>query len=165
MRVNEKQQERLERFFEEETTWFANHIYFKYCGYIIMGCSLIMAAFPTKALDRDSFWSCLTAYMLYIYGVSMLHYRYTLFQEQKNNAKSIMVLLRYLPVSERQYRIFKFRKLKKTFFFLALFILAAKVGISLIAYHSFTVWDVVIPVGCYFLVPLLLLWVTGNKAA
>ena len=33
-----------------------------------------MAAFPTKALDRDSFWPCLTAYMLYIYGVSMLHY-------------------------------------------------------------------------------------------
>lgn len=156
MRVNEKQQERLERFFEEETTWFANHIYFKYCGYIIIGCSLIMAVFPTKALDRDSFWPHLATYMLYIYGISMLHYRYTLYQEQKNNAKSIMVLLQYLPVSERQYRIFKFRKLEKTFFFLTLFILAAKIGISLLAYHSITVWDVLVPVIFYLLLPMIL---------
>lgn len=165
MKVDVKQQETLARFFEEEKTWFANNIFYKYCGFLLIGCSLIMAVFPQKAMEGDTFWSCLAVYMLYIYGISMLCYRYAIYREQNGPVKSVSELLKYLPVSERQYRIFKFRKLKKTFFFLALFILAAKVGISLIAYHSFTVWDVVIPVGCYFLVPLLLLWVTGNKAA
>lgn len=165
MRVNEKQQETLERFFEEEKTWFANNIFYKYCGWLLIGCSLIMAVFPKKAMEGDTFWSYLAVYMLYIYGTSMLCYRYTIYREQNGSAKSVRELLKYLPVSELQYRIFMFKKFIKPSFFLTLFILAAKIGISLLAYHSITVWDVLVPVIFYFLVPLLLLWVTGNKAA
>ncbi len=127
------------------------------------GCSnlcqlwiFIMAVFPQKAMEGDTFWSCLAVYMLYIYGTSMLCYRYTIYREQNGPAKSVSELLKYLPVSELQYRIFKFKKFIKPCFFLTLFILAAKIGISLLAYHSITVWDVLVPVIFYLLLPMIL---------
>jgi hypothetical protein len=156
MKVDVKQQETLERFFEEEKTWFANNIFYKYCGYLLIGVSLIMAVFPQKAMDGDAFWSCLAVYMLYIYGISMLCFRFTIYSEQNGPAKSVNELLKYLPVSELQYRIFKFKKFIKPCFFLTLFILAAKIGISLLAYHSITVWDVLVPVIFYLLLPMIL---------
>ncbi len=156
MKVDVKQQETLARFFEEEKTWFANNIFYKYCGFLLIGCSLIMAVFPQKAMEGDTFWSCLAVYMLYIYGISMLCYRYAIYREQNGPVKSVSELLKYLPVSERQYRIFMFKKFLKPCFFLTLFILAAKTGISLLAYHSITVWDVLVPVIFYLLLPMIL---------
>ena len=156
MKVNKKQQETLERFFEAEKTWFANNILQKYCGWLLIGVSLIMAVVPQKAMEGDVFWSCLTVYMLYIYGISMLCFRFTIYREQNGPAKSVSELLKYLPVSELQYRIFKFKKFLKPCFFLTLFILAAKIGISLLAYHSITVWDVLVPVIFYLLLPMIL---------
>lgn len=57
MKVDVKQQETLERFFEEEKTWFANNIFYKYCGLLLIGCSLIMAVVPQKTMEVDVFWS------------------------------------------------------------------------------------------------------------
>ena len=94
MKVDVKQQETLERFFEEEKTWFANNIFYKYCGYLLIGVSLIMAVFPQKAMDGDAFWSCLAVYMLYIYGISMLCFRFTIYSEQNGPAKSVSELLK-----------------------------------------------------------------------
>ena len=37
MKVDVKQQEMLERFFVAEKTWFANNIFYKYCGFLLIG--------------------------------------------------------------------------------------------------------------------------------
>ena len=160
MRIDHAQQKALERFFKEETTWFANHVLYRFLAILLIGISLIMLCFPylswAEETDKSLGIALLWVYMLYLYGTVYLAYPYSVYKEQTGMPRTIYELVRYLPVSIAQICIFKSRKVMKPCLWITLFTIAVRVSFSIGCYHRFSFMDVLLPAVFLFGVPVLL---------
>ena len=160
-KIDYDQQDKLEAFFKEQETWFPNYVLNKFLGIFFIGMSLILILFPYYSFEGDkSFIKCLVMmYAMYNYGIYFLVAKYTTYVEQGKNRRSIMELVKYLPVEKIQLTYFKGRKIFKPCIFLTAAIVCLHIIISFGCYGTVSVWDILLPVVFCFLFPMSnILW-------
>lgn len=80
-----KQQEKLEKFFKEENTWFPDNVGEKFLAIFFFIISGILACAPNKMIDfsdlNNDMKVVLIGYMFYILGVTYMVMKYKSYQE------------------------------------------------------------------------------------
>ena len=80
-----KQQEKLEKFFKEENTWFPDNVGEKFLAIFFFIISGILACAPNKMIDfsdlNNDMKVVLIGYMFYLLGVTYMVMKYKSYQE------------------------------------------------------------------------------------
>lgn len=100
-----KQQEKLEKFFKEENTWFSDNVGEKFLAIFFFIISGILACAPNKMIDfsdlNNDMKVVLIGYMFYLLGVTYMVMKYKSYQEPySTNRKRITTkeLLKNMPI-------------------------------------------------------------------
>ena len=87
-----KQQEKLEKFFKEENTWFPDNVGEKFLAIFFFIISGILACAPNKMIDfsdlNNDMKVVLIGYMFYILGVTYMVMKYKSYQKKNNNKRT-----------------------------------------------------------------------------
>lgn len=158
MRTDKRQQELLQKFYQEETTWCPEHVGYQLVAGITIGISMLLGVVPYQAweLARDPMivlmWN-----ILYLMGVIYYMQKYTNYAEGKKT-KSVFDVLRYLPVSHRQLQIFILRKIVRLCGRLTVITICCQTIFALAFLHTFSVMNIILPVGVGLFLPVMVVW-------
>jgi hypothetical protein len=157
IKFDQRQQAALERFFKEETTWFPEHVTANFVMYILVGISLILLVFPTRAMDgRDDFMSMVVfPLMIYNLGVQVFASKFEGYKDETNQRRSMLELLKYLPVQREQLCLFCIRKMWRICLPLTLVAIVLRSVFSIGFYHRMSLLDFIIPLAGTLLAPIL----------
>ncbi len=143
---DEKQQQILEDFFREETTYFPNHVLLKFMAYFLMSIGSILMLIPYGEIREDKSILGITA-VLFMMGTYFYATQYATYTETlQNKVVQVKELVKYLPVERMQITIFRIRKVLKPCLIYTFIVLALKCGIYYGAYGSIGAIDLLIPV-------------------
>ncbi|MBR3516816.1 MAG: hypothetical protein IKO10_10925 [Lachnospiraceae bacterium] len=143
---DEKQQQILEDFFLEETTYFPNHVLLKFLAYFLMSIGSILMLIPYGEIREDKSVLGITA-MLFVMGTYFYATQYATYTETLwNKVVQVKELVKYLPVERMQITIFRIRKVLKPCLIYTFVVLALKCGIYYGAYGNIGAIDLLIPV-------------------
>ncbi|MBQ8823520.1 MAG: hypothetical protein IJZ82_12830 [Lachnospiraceae bacterium] len=149
-----KQQQILDAFFKEFFTWSADNVGYWIVAGIFIFIHGIFLAFPYQMMgieDSDITLVQVFAYMGYfMYITPYLHFT------EKGRVIKLKEKLKYLPISQKQLRLYRLRKL--LIFSLKLFavFLLLQLFFSLVAYHEITLGNILYPLLCGFVFPFAL---------
>jgi hypothetical protein len=153
IKIDRKQQERLQHFFKEETTWCPEHVAANMLMCILSGISMILLIMPTYVMDErgDIYYIVVLPIILYNWGMASYVSKFTIVEKER-----IYDLFRYLPVSKVQFGLFKARKLGRICLPFSGIALVLRIVISVAVYHGVSGFDFLIPIGGMFLLPMLM---------
>jgi hypothetical protein len=167
IKFDQRQQTVLERFFKEETTWFPEHVTANFVMCLMVGISMILLVFPTRAMDGRDDIMCMVLVPLMIYnlGVQIFVSKFEGYRDETNQGRSMFELLRYLPVQREQLCLFCVRKMWRICLPLTLVTIVLRNVFSIRFYHTMSLYDFIIPLVGMLLAPLLVCFldVTGKK--
>ena len=152
-----RQQELLEKFYQEETTYFPNHVLWQFFSIFFIILSVIPNVIPFRE-SEGGFVMTTYGYAFFAFGISFRLWRYGSYMETGNVRRSILHLLKYAPVERRQLALFCLRKIWKLCLVYTVAIIAARCGICQLTHQGMMVWDVAGPVLFSFVMPLLLVF-------
>ena len=146
-----KQQEKLEKFFKEENTWFPDNVGEKFLAIFFFIISGILACAPNKMIDfsdlNNDMKVVLIGYMFYILGVTYMVMKYKSYQEAySTNRKRI-------TTRELLKNITK-KKIKPCAVMTAI-IIAIRIIITLAAYRNIYLSDILMVLVFNLIVPVL----------
>lgn len=155
MRTDLKQQELLQRFFKEETTWCPEHVGYQAAAVILIGISMILDIMPYQVWDfpEDSLVYSMWI-MLYLMGVTFYMQRYSNYTEV-GKTKAVYDILRYLPVSHRQFQIYIMKKIIKLCGWLTVIAVCCQTVFAIAFMHNFSAGNVLLPIAVNFILPVL----------
>ena len=156
-KTDEKQQERIEAFFKEETTFFPNHVMLKFMAGFLVAVSSLLNIIPILEYDdgdiRVSFIGC----MLFVMGINFYASKYANFTEPlTKKVMSMAELTKYLPVNRMQLIIFRIKKILKPCVITTIIVIAFRLLISFGTHGTATVWDVLMPLGLMVVWPIVI---------
>ena len=109
--TEEIQQQRIEAFFKEETTWCPEHVLSNFlAGFFLILC-IIFQMIPYQSWDMSEDKS--TFFVMSFLGILGAYFyiqKYSIFNEN-GKQRNIGELLRYLPVSYKQLYYFRLKKI------------------------------------------------------
>ncbi len=154
MKTDKRQQELLQKFYQEETTWCPEHVGYQLVAAIMIGISMPLGVVPYQALELSPriIWG-----VLYLTGVIYYMLKFMQYTEGRKT-KSVFDILRYLPVSHRQVQIFIMRKVIRLCGRLTVVTICCQTVFALSFLHTFSVVNIILPVGVNLLLPLLYGW-------
>lgn len=152
-----RQQELLEKFYKEETTYFPNHVLCQFFSIFFVILSVIPNIMPLRE-SEGGFVITYYGYAIFAFSISFRLWRYKFYVETDNVRRSISRLLKYAPVERRQLALFSLRKIWKLCLVYTVVIIAARCGICHLTHQVMSVWDVAEPVLFSFVIPLLLVF-------
>ena len=142
-----KQQEKLEKFFKEENTWFPDNVGEKFLAIFFFIISGILACAPNKMIDfsdlNNDMKVVLIGYMFYILGVTYMVMKYKSYQEAySTNRKRITTkeLLKNMPICA----------------VMTVIIIAIRIIITLAAYRNIYLSDILMVLVFNLIVPVLI---------
>ena len=131
-----KQQEKLEKFFKEENTWFPDNVGEKFLAIFFFIISGILACAPNKMIDfsdlNNDMKVVLIGYMFYLLGVT------------------------YMPIDRMQLWIFITKKKIKPCAVMTAIIIAIRIIITLAAYRNIYLSDILMALVFNLIVPVLI---------
>ena len=143
---DEKQQQILEEFFREETTYFPNHVLQKYIAYLLMSVGAMLMLIPYGEVKEDKsilgIMAMLFALGSFFYATQYATYTETLLKK----VVPVKELVKYLPVERMQITIFRIRKVLKPCLIYSLVVIALKCAIYCGGYGNLSGPDILIPV-------------------
>lgn len=154
MKTDKRQQELLQNFYQEETTWCPEHVGYQLVAAIMIGISMLLGVVPYQALELSPriIWG-----VLYLTGVTYYMLKFMQYTEGRKT-KSVFDILRYLPVSHRQVQIFIMKKTIRLCGRLTVVTICCQTVFALSFLHTFSVVNIILPVGVNLLLPLLYGW-------
>ena len=151
-----EQQQILEDFFREETTYFPNHVLQKYVAYLLMSVAAMGMLIPYEELKEDKgilgLMAVIFAYGTFFYGTMYAAYTESLLKK----VVSVKELVKYLPVERMQITIFRIRKISKPCLIYTFAVIALKCAISYGAFGSISGMDILIPVAGMVVYPVVM---------
>ena len=158
-----KQQEKLEKFFKEENTWFSDNVGEKFLAIFFFIISVILACSPNKMIDfsdlNNDMKVVLIGYMFYLLGVTYMVMKYKSYQEPySTNRKRITTkeLLKNMPIDRMQLWIFITKKKIKPCAVMTVIIIAIRIIITLAAYRNIYLSDILMVLVFNLIVPVLI---------
>ena len=158
-----KQQEKLEKFFKEENTWFSDNVGEKFLAIFFFIISGILACAPNKMIDFSDLTNdmkvVLIGYMFYLLGVTYMVMKYKSYQESySTNRKRITTkeLLKNMPIDRMQLWIFITKKKIKPCAVMTVIIIAIRIIITLAAYRNIYLSDILMVLVFNLIVPVLI---------
>ena len=158
-----KQQEKLEKFFKEENTWFPDNVGEKFLAIFFFIISGILACAPNKMIDfsdlNNDMKVVLIGYMFYLLGVTYMVMKYKSYQEAySTNRKRITTreLLKNMPIDRMQLWIFITKKKIKPCAVMTAIIIAIRIIITLAAYRNIYLSDILMVLVFNLIVPVLI---------
>lgn len=158
IQLNRVQQDLLDRFFMEEKVWYPDYYGFYVAAVICLAIAMLLFIMPYQLWESDYFavtWGLFLETM----GLEMYSRRYLQYRE-KEKIKSIRTVLQYLPVSGEQTALYIFRKLMKLCLCLTGGAAACQILFSLILLHRICWGNILMPVICCLIIPVLFPGVT-----
>lgn len=158
MKADWYQQELLRKFYQEETTWCPEHVGYQLTAGIMIGISMLLGVVPYQVWDftKDTsilfFWNT-----LYLAGVICYMCKYMHYAEIRKT-KSVFDLLRYLPVSRWQIRIFIMNRVLRLCVRLLAVTVCCQTVFAVGFMHTFSIGNVILPVGVNLLLPVACAW-------
>lgn len=154
MKTDKRQQELLQKFYQEETTWCPEHVGYQLVAAIMIGISMLLGVAPYQAWELSTriIWG-----VLYLTGVIYYMLKFMQYTEGRKT-KAVFDILRYLPVSHRQVQIFIMKKTIRLCGRLTVVTICCQTVFALSFMHTFSVVNIILPVGVNLLLPLLYGW-------
>lgn len=106
---DKRQQAALERFFAEEKIWYPDHYLLCFVGGLLFVISMILFIMPFQIWEGD-YTPLLTMLCLELIGVETYLERYVSFKGE-GKKRDVYEVLRFLPVSHRNIKIYRVKKL------------------------------------------------------
>lgn len=155
MKADRKQQELLQQFFKEETTWCPEHVGYHIAAVILISISMILCIMPYQAWDLPKDSSvCFSWTMLYLMGVTFYMQKYNNYKEG-TKTKAVYDLLRYLPVSHRQFQIYTMKKIVKLCSLATAIAVCCQTVFALAFMHTISIGNILLPLAVNFILPVL----------
>ena len=158
-----KQQEKLEKFFKEENTWFPDNVGEKFLAIFFFIISGILACAPNKMIDfsdlNNDMKVVLIGYMFYLLGVTYMVMKYKSYQEaystnrKKNNNKRTAE--KHADRQDAAMDIHNKKKIKPCAVMTAI-IIAIRIIITLAAYRNIYLSDILMALVFNLIVPVLI---------
>jgi len=161
MVMERKQQALLERFFREEGSWFPNYYLFYLPAVIFLGIAMMLYIFPFQLWEGE-YRVVLILFFMELMGLEMYLRRYCQFQED-GKMKNICELFQYLPVSGRQFLLYRLRKLMRVCLWMAGITAACQTLSALAFLHTVSFGNLLMPLMLCLVLPMLFLG--GGMAA
>lgn len=155
MKAHQKQQELLQQFFKEETTWCPEHVGYHIAAVILIGISMILCMMPYQVWDLpgDS-QVCFIWIMLYLMGVTFYMQKYNNYKEG-TKTKAVYDILRYLPVSRRQFQIYIMNKIVKLCGRVTAVVVCCQTVFAIAFMRTFSIGNILLPLAVNFIFPVL----------
>lgn len=158
MKIDHRQQELLRKFYQEETTWCPEHVGYQLAAAIMIGISMLLGVVPYQAWELSRNISTVLIWsMLYLTGAIYYMLKFMSYTEGRET-KSVFDILRYLPVSHRQVQIFIMGKVVRLCSRLTLLTICCQTVFALSFMHTFSVVNIILPVGVNLLLPMVYVW-------
>lgn len=158
-----KQQDKLDKFFAEENTWFPGNVGEKFLAIFFFIISGILLCIPNRIITfsdlHEDMTMILVGYMLYFLGVTYMVMRYKSYLETySTNRKrtSTKDLLKNMPIDRIQLWIYITRKKIKPCAIMTVIIILLKVTISLAALKTIYPLDLLMVLVFNLIVPVLI---------
>lgn len=153
--MNKKAQMLLEKFYEEEKTWWRDCYGLHIVAIIILAITMMMFILPCQIWEGD-YTTLLMMILLELTGLECEMKRYFQFQED-GKTKSVYMITRYLPIARREIIIYALRKLLKRCLQLTGISLGCQIVFSLLFLHTVAPGNLLMPFLCCFLFPMVIL--------
>ena len=156
MKIDKKQQKKLEDFFKEENTWFPGPMGYKMVSIIILGITMLLFLLPYQIweLPEDGI-TIFLMYALEMMGFSYYIMQYTHYSEEKKN-KSLSNIFKNLPVSRRQMAIYRVRKAVGICKWLAGITIIVQSLCAIAFMKTFSIGNIAFPLVFQFVLPVAL---------
>lgn len=158
-----KQQDKLDKFFAEENTWFPDNVGEKFLAILFFILSGILLCIPNRIITfsdlHEDIKMILVGYMFYFLGVTYMVMKYKSYMEPySTNRKRTATkdLLRNMPIDRMQLWIYITKKKIKPCAIMTVIIIALKVTISLIAFKTIYPLDLLMVLVFNLIVPVLI---------
>ena len=163
MKSDVKQQDKLDKFFAEENTWFPGNVGEIFLAIFFFIISGILLCIPNRIITFSDFHEdikmILLGYMFYSVGVSYMVMKYKSYLESySTNRKrtSTKDLLKNMPIDRMQLWIYITKKKIKPCTIMTAIIIALKVTISLAAFKTIYPLDLLMALVFNLIVPVLI---------
>lgn len=163
IKTDTKQQEKLDKFFAEENTWFPDNVGEKFLAILFFILSGILLCIPNRIITFSDFHEEMTmilvGYMLYFLGVTYMVMKYKSYMESySTNRKRTATkdLLKNMPIDRMQLWIYITKKKLKPCSIMTAIIIALKVTISLAAFKTIYPIDLLMVLVFNLIVPVLI---------
>lgn len=153
--MNKNAQILLEKFYEEEKTWWRDCYGLHIVAIIILAITMMMFILPCQIWEGD-YTTLPMMVLLELLGLECEMKRYFQFQED-GKTKSVYMITRYLPIARREIIIYALRKLLKLCLRLTEISLGCQIVFSLLFLHTVAPGNLLMPLLCCFLFPMLIL--------
>ena len=138
-----KQQEKLEKFFKEENTWFSDNVGEKFLAIFFFIISGILACAPNKMIDfsdlNNDMKVVLIGYMFYLFGVTYMVMKYKSYQESYSTNRKRITKKKIKPCAV-----------------MTVIIIAIRIIITLAAYRNIYLSDILMVLVFNLIVPVLI---------
>jgi hypothetical protein len=152
--MNFKQQDILERFFKEETTWFPDHFGLAMAGYLVLGIAVLGLMFPFQVWEQEK------TYLFFFYfeliGLYLLMQRYYVIR-QDGKQTALAEVIRFLPVERKELAYYRLKKLLKICMRITGITMLCQVFFAAVIMHVFSPVNILVPLTLCFIAPMLLL--------
>ena len=163
IKTDAKQQEKLNKFFAEENTWFPDNVGEIFLAIFFLIISGILLCIQNRIITFSDFHEdikmILIGYMFYSVGVSYMVMKYKSYMESySTNRKrtAIKDLLKNMPIDRVQLWIYITKKKIKPCAIMTAIIIALKVTISLAAFKTIYPLDLLMALVFNLIVPVLI---------
>ena len=163
IKTDVKQQERLDKFFAEENTWFPGNVGEKFLAVFFLIISGILLCIPNRIITFSDFHEdikmILIGYMFYSVGVSYMVMKYKSYLESySTNRKrtSTKDLLKNIPIDRMQLWIYITKKKIKPCTIMTAIIIVLRITISLAAFKTIYPLDLLMALVFNLIVPVLI---------
>lgn len=149
---DKKQQTLLEHFFTEQKIWYPDYWGLCLAGGIMFVLAMFMFIMPIQLWEGD-YTPLLTMLCLELIGVELYLGRYCSFRAE-GKIWDVYEVLRQLPVSRRQLKIYRVRKLLKLCLKMTGTAVICQTAFAGVFMHTFFIGNIVMPVVCCLLTPM-----------
>ena len=163
IKTDAKQQEKLNKFFAEENTWFPDNVGEKFLAIFFLIISGILLCIPNRIITFSDFHEdikmILIGYMFYSVGVSYMVMKYKSYLESySTNRKrtSTKDLLKNMPIDRMQLWIYITKKKIKLCTIMTAIIIVLRITISLAAFKTIYPLDLLMTLVFNLIVPVLI---------
>lgn len=153
--IDEKQQLLLRDFYDRQKIWGTDYYLFYFVAGILLFPAMLLFIMPFQIWEGD----CQVlgiVFFIELMGMELFVKRYCEFRED-GKRKSVYDIIRYAPVSRRQFTLYILKKLLKLCLCLTGAAAVCQVVFAVAFMDKFSVGNLLIPVVCCLVLPMVLI--------
>ena len=129
--------------------------------YLLLSISMLLLFLPVQEMfaednGRELLMVVWMFTLLITMSVTFYMMKYHTVAYGNNKSEAVADVLLYMPIDRKENRKFLFGKLVRFLKKITIAVLIMQVGVALIAYHSFSIWNIIYVLVLTFVAPLVL---------